>query len=83
MPFISPFTLEPIDGIDALEGSRMIELLDEADPRVSEIRTASAFVDLINRCIASIEDQVGRQVHRGALTFLAMQWRDLIGRQNE
>lgn len=83
MPFISPFTLEPIDGIDALEGSRMIELLDEADPRVSEIRTASAFVDLINRCIASIEDQVGWQVHRGALTFLAMQWRDSIGRQNE
>ncbi len=83
MPFISPFTLETIDGIDALEGLRMIELLNEADPRMSEIRTAQAFVDLINRCIAAIEDEVGQQVHRGAMTALAMQWRDSIGRQNE
>ncbi len=73
----------PFDGIDTLGGARMIELLDEADPRVSEIRTAQAFVDLINQCIASIEDEVGQQVNRGALTFLAMQWRDSIGRQNE
>ena len=72
-----PFTFTDID---EPEDRRMIELLDEADPKVSEIRTAEAFVTLINRCTASIEEEVGREVHRGRLTFVAMQWRDSIGR---
>ncbi len=69
-------------GIETLGGARMIELLNEADPRMSEIRTAQAFVDLINRCIATIEDEVGQQVNRGTLITLVMQWWDSIGRDS-
>ena len=58
----------------------MVELLGEENPRVKDIWTAKDFVRLINRCIESIENEAGQQVHRGALTALAMEWRDSIGR---
>ena len=60
----------------------MIELLDKENPRVNDIRSSEAFVGLINRFIATIEGEMGRQIHKGALTYLAMQWRDSIGRMS-
>ncbi len=33
---------------------------------------------MINRCIATIEDEVGQQVNRGTLITLVMQWWDSI-----
>ena len=82
MAFIIPFDRKEIDGICESEGQRMLELLDEANPRVSDIRYANDFVGLINRCIATIESEAGVETHRGALTFVAMQWRDSIGRMS-
>ena len=79
MPYISPFSGRRIDGIRKAVGHRMVELLDET--RVKKIRTAKGFVRRINQYIATIESEVGQQVHRGALTFLAMEWRDSIGRK--
>ena len=80
MPYTSPFSGELFDGIDESTGQRMVELLDEENPRVKDIWTAEGFVSLINRCIKSIENEAGQQVHGGALTALAIEWRNSIGR---
>lgn len=80
MPYTSPFSGGLFDGIDESTGQRMVELLGEENPRVKDIWTAKDFVRLINQCIESIENEAGQQVHRGALTALAMEWRDSIGR---
>ncbi len=74
------FNNHEIEGITEAEGRRMLQLLNEANPQVGDIRIAEDFVALINRCIDVLIHEGGPEAHAGPCALLATQWRDSIGR---